>query len=65
MEKKKYFKMYKSGKLWVTAALVGFSVMAGTAISDQQVKADTVQPVVTQSTSAEGTTDCQFCNCRW
>lgn len=52
MEKKKYFKMYKSGKLWVTAALVGFSVMAGTAISDQQVKADTVQPVVTQSTNA-------------
>lgn len=58
MEKKKYFKMYKSGKLWVTAALVGFSVMAGMAINNQQVKADTIAaPVVTQSSNAASPAD--------
>lgn len=58
MEKKKYFKMYKSGKLWVTAALVGFSVMAGMAINNQQVKADTIAaPVVTQSSNAANPAD--------
>lgn len=56
MESKKYFKMYKSGKLWVTAAIVGFSVMAGMAVNDQQVKADTVTPVATtQAANAPAT----------
>ncbi len=53
MESKKHFKMYKSGKLWVTAAVLGFSVMAGMTIDNQQVKADDQAPVaVTQTTNA-------------
>lgn len=56
MESKKHFKMYKSGKLWVTAAVLGFSVMAGMTIDNQQVKADDQAPVaVTQTANAAET----------
>lgn len=37
---KKHFKMYKSGKLWVSAAIVSFSVMTGVVVNSQTVKAD-------------------------
>ncbi|WHO86078.1 mucin-binding protein [Limosilactobacillus oris] len=57
MEKKKYFKMYKSGKLWVTAALVGFSVMAGVAVNDQQVKADDQTAATQTSPAADNNND--------
>lgn len=40
MESKKRFKMYKSGKLWVSAAIVSLSVMAGVALNGQNVHAD-------------------------
>ena len=56
MGSKKHFKMYKSGKLWVTAAVLGFSVMAGMTIDNQQVKADDQAPVaVTQTANAAET----------
>lgn len=56
MESKKHFKMYKSGKLWVTAAVLGLSVMAGMTVSDQQVKADDQTPVAANTTTQPATT---------
>lgn len=55
MESKKHFKMYKSGKLWVTAAVLGLSVMAGMTVSDQQVKADDQAPVVANTATQPAT----------
>lgn len=37
---KKHFKMYKSGKLWVSAAIVSLSVMTGVVVNNQTAKAD-------------------------
>lgn len=41
MDTKKHFKMYKSGKLWVSAAVVTATLTAGMAFGGQSVKADT------------------------
>lgn len=60
METKKRFKMYKSGKLWVSAAIVSLSVMAGVAVNGQTAKADENKSaqtqLVDQSTTTSSTT---------
>ncbi|MGM9892221.1 KxYKxGKxW signal peptide domain-containing protein [Limosilactobacillus sp.] len=56
MESKKHFKMYKSGKLWVTAAVLGLSVMTGMTVNNQQVKADDQAPVVANTVTQNAAT---------
>ena len=53
MDTKKHFKLYKSGKLWVSAAIVSLSVMAGVVLNNEQAKAADNAPVAAATTQSQ------------
>lgn len=55
METKKHYKMYKSGKLWVSAAVATLALTAGMAYGPS-ANADTAQPTQPAQSAAKQTT---------
>ena len=52
MDTKKHYKLYKSGKLWVSAAITTIAIAAGIGITSPAVSADTVNNEVAVTRSA-------------
>ena len=59
MEIKKHFKLYKSGKQWLVAAVATIAVSAGLAMTQQVANADTVTATPDTTTAVTAKTDDQ------